>query len=349
MTRHSPLTCALLIFAAALSPGNVIPGAGGGTLIGTVTDAATGERLGNTNVYLSSTTIGTTTGRDGSFTISHIPPGAFLVVASRVGHRVQSHTVHISRTDTVREDFALEPVSLPAEEVDVVAHPDREWRRLLGKFTAAFLGEGRNAEQCSILNPEVVDFRIEKGTGMLVATTDSVLRIENRALGFMLYARLGFFKWDTEDDRGRFVLYPRFEPLPPADSAGRASWRSNSEKSYRGSLKHFLASLVAGTFSREGFTVNAGSLTDLQGGASNPLTAADFTLEPLRGEQLWVLSFDRWLRVGYRGDGARLKSFITLSGKGAVLDSHGNLADPFSIEVTGDWTKNRVADMLPID
>jgi len=349
MIRHSTLVCALIIFTASLSSGNFVHGPARGTLIGIVTDAATGTPLGNTNVYLSSTTIGTNTGPDGTFTISGIPPGVFLVVASRVGHTVQSHTVHVSQSDTLRTDFALEPVALQGEEVEVVAHPDREWRRLLGKFTASFLGRGRNAEDCSILNPEVLDFRMDRGTGMLIASTDSVLRIENRSLGYRLYARLGLFQWDVDEDRGRFVLYPRFEALQSEDSARSTQWRSNRENSYRGSLKHFLAALVAGTFVHEGFSVNAGTITDLTGGASNPLTPGDFTLEPVRGGQLWMLAFGRWLRVEYRNEGVRLRSFITLSSTPAVLDGDGNLADPLCVEVTGDWTRYRVADMLPID
>jgi hypothetical protein len=349
MVRHSSLVCALLSLAAARSPGNAVTGPARGTLMGIVTDAATGTPLGNTNVYLSSTMIGTTTGPDGTFTLSNIPSGVFLAVASRVGHRVQSHVVQVSQTDTVRSNFALEPVALQGEEVDVVAHPDREWRRLLGKFTASFIGEGRNAEECSILNPEVLDFRMEKGTGMLTASTDSVLRIENRAFGYRLYARLGFFTWDLDEDRGKFVLYPRFESLGPNDTARSAEWQSNRERSYRGSLKHFLSSLVAGTLGQEGFIVDAGSLTDLVTGTERPLRPEDFTLEPVRGEQLWMLTFDRWLRVEYRGERGRRKSFITLTCNSAVLDNNGNLADPLCVQVAGDWTKYRVADMLPID
>jgi hypothetical protein len=349
MRRLSSTVVSLFILAAAIQPRPEIRGQIRGTVRGSVTDAETGAPLGNTNVYISSTTIGTNAGRDGKYVLTNIPSGVFQIVASRVGHRVKSDLIYISQADTLRVDFALEPVTLQGEEVQVLAHVNKEWRRLLADFRRAFFGDGENAPGCKLLNPEVLDLRMEKGTSILIAWTDSVLRIENRALGYRLFARLGVFEWDTGDDGGRFVLYPRFETMIPGDTTELTRWRSNRTRSYRGSLKHFLASLVAGTMEQEGFTVSSGKLADLKGGISHPLTPEDFTLLQSPGQGLWNLTFDNWLRVYYRGERNRLKSYIGLSGRTAVLDDAGNLVDPLGIEVIGDWTKYRVADMLPLD
>jgi hypothetical protein len=338
----------LILVAAMYSPAD-LHGQIRGTVKGTVTDAETGAPLGNTNVYLSSTTIGTNTGTDGRYVLTNIPQGIFQVVASRVGHRVKSALIHVSHAETLHADFTLEPVTLQGEEVQVIAHVDKEWRRLLAEFTKAFLGEGRNAPECTLLNPEVLDLRMERETGILIASTDSVLWIENRALGYRLYARLGVFEWDRDDDRGRFVLYPRFEQLTSWDSTEQTRWHLNRIRSYSGSLKHFLASLVAGTVEQEGFLVSPGTLTELQAGTSRPLLPDDFTLLPVEGESLWKLTFERWLRVEYRGDQKRLKSLIALNGNTAIFGSAGNLVNPLCFTVIGDWTKYRVADMLPID
>lgn len=320
-----------------------------GTVTGTVTDAETGAPLVNTNVYLSSTTIGTNTGPDGRYTLTNIPPGVFQVVASRVGHRVKSEFIQIRKSDTLHTDFALEPVTLQGDEVQVVAHVNREWRRLLAHFSRAFIGDGKNAPACTILNPEVLDFSMERGTNVLRASTDSVLRIENRSLGYRLYARLGVFEWDVDIDRGKFVLYPRFEPLSATDSTEDRQWRLNRLSSYRGSLKHFLCSLVAGRLESDGFIVNSGTLAELQSGISHPLTPDDFTLVTVPNQPLWKLEIGTWLRVDYADESTRLKSYIELSSKTAILDAAGNLADPLCIEVVGDWTTYRVADMLPLD
>ncbi len=349
MDRHGLLVVPLLLFTAATHSPADLHGQIRGTVKGTVTDAETGAPLGNTNVYLSSTTIGTNTGPDGRYVLTNIPRGVFHVVASRVGHMMASELIHVSQAETLRTDFRLRPGTLQGEEVQVLAHVDAEWRRSLADFRRAFFGEGENASECTLLNPEVLDFRVVTGTKILIASTDSVLRIENRALGYRLFARLGVFEWDVDDDQGRFVLYPRFEAFTSGDSSEPTRWRSTRTRSYSGSLKHFLASLVAGTLDQERFLVSSGTLTDLRAGASHPLSPDDFTLLPVPGQSLWQLTFTNWLRVDYRGEQARLKSYIGLSGKTAVLDAAGNLVDPLCIEIIGDWTKYRVADMLPID
>jgi hypothetical protein len=349
MGRHALTVVPFVLLVAAVHPPGDLRGQTRGTLKGTVTDAGTGAPMANTNVYLSSTTIGTNTGPDGRYILANIPPGVFHVVASRVDHSVKSEIIQVSPAETLRIDFSLEPLTLQSEEVQVLAHVDKEWRRLLAGFSRTFLGRGENASGCTLLNPEVLDFRMEKGTSILIASTDSVLRIENQALGYRLFARLGVFEWDLDEDQGKFMLYPRFEPFTFQDSTELTRCRSNRAKSYSGSLKHFLASLVAGTLDRERFLVSSGTLADLRSGASHPLSPDEFTLLPVPGQALWRLTFENWLRVDYRGEDTRLKSYIGLSGKNAIFDDAGNLVDPMCLEVIGDWTKYRVADMLPID
>jgi hypothetical protein len=280
MGRHALTVVPFFLFIAAVhSPGDLHA-----QIRGTVTDAVTGAPLANTNVYLSSTTIGTNTGRDGRYVLTNIPPGVFHVVASRVGHSMKSEIIQVSLAETLRTDFSLEPLTLQGEEVQVLAHIDKEWRRLLERFSRAFLGEGENAPGCTLLNPEVLDFKMEKGTGILIASTDSVLRIENQALGYRLFARLGVFEWDLEEDQGRFMLYPRFEPFTSQDSTELTRCRLRRLRSYSGSLKHFLASLAAGTLDQERFLVSSGTLADLRSGASHPLSPDEFTLLPVPGQ-----------------------------------------------------------------
>jgi len=319
-----------------------------GTVQGTVRDAATGAPLENTNVYLSSTTLGTATDSAGRFMLGNIPPGAYQLVASRVGYRVGSKSVVIGEGGAVRADMRIEAVELKGEEVEVLARVDTEWRRMLGEFLNAFIGEGENAGACVLLNPEVLDFREDANSGRLTASTDSVLRIENRALGYRLYARLGIFDWSVQEEQGRYLLYPRFEALTPRDSTEQSAWTERRARCYLGSLKHFLASLVAGKDEEEHFVIRTGTLTELQTGRSHPLAPEDIRIEQVPRQRFWKVAFDSWLRVDFRREEERRRSYIRLAGQPAVVDGAGNLVNPFSLEVIGDWTKSRVADMLPI-
>jgi len=320
-----------------------------GTVQGTVHDAATGAPLDNTNVYLSSTTLGTSTDSAGRFTLRNVPAGVYQIVASRVGYRIAARTVSVGEGALVRVEVKIAPLEIQGEEVQVLARIDTEWRRMLKDFVRAFLGEGENAGSCAIDNPEVLNFREDSTAGTLLASTDSVLRIENRGLGYLLYARLGLFEWNMQEDRGRFLLYPRFVPIPPRDSTEERAWRENRSRSYDGSLRDFLRSLVAGKTEEDHFAIRTGTLTELQTGRSHPLEPGDIRVAQVPGQKFWTLAFDAWLRVDYRRDDERHRSYIRLGAQPAVVDDAGNLVDPLSIETIGDWTKYRVADMLPID
>jgi len=320
-----------------------------GTVEGTVRDAATGAPLENTNVYLSSTTIGTATDSAGRYTLRNIPPGVYLVVASRVGYRVASRRVTPGEGSVLRVEFSIQALEIRGEEVQVTARIDTAWHRMLNVFLAAFIGEGENARKCTILNPEVLNFTEDAKSGTLLASTDSVLQVENRALGYMLYARLGLFEWDTREDRGRFLLYPRFAAIPPHDSEEESAWRLDRARTYAGSLRDFLRSLVAGKTDEDHFVIRTGTLTELQTGRSHPLAPEELRIAPVPGQKFWTLAFDSWLRVDYRRGDERRRSFIRLGTQRAVVDAAGNPSDPLGFEVIGDWTRYRVADMLPID
>ncbi|HTO93358.1 MAG TPA: carboxypeptidase-like regulatory domain-containing protein [Bacteroidota bacterium] len=338
----------IALIALAHSAGGFPRGAGG-SVQGTVRDAATGAPLENTNVYLSATTLGTATDSAGRFTLRNIPPGVYQVVASRVGYRIASRTVNVADGAALRVDLKIEALEIRGEEVQVFARVDTEWRRMLKDFLKAFLGEGANAGECAILNPEVMDFREDSASAILLASTDSVLRIENRALGYMLYARLGLFEWDLQEDRGRFILYPEFVPLRARDSAEEADWRAHRARSYDGSLRDFLSSLVAGKADERRFIIRTGTLAELQTGRSHPLAPDDIRIAPVPGQRFWRLVFDAWLRVDHPRDNERHRSFIRLGTQPAVIDAAGNPVDPLTMEVIGDWTKYRVADMLPLN
>lgn len=93
-----------------------------GKIVGTVTDAATGDPLPGVNVYLDGTTQGTSTDLDGNYVIIGVRPGTYTVVASYISfatQRVQGVQVNLDLTTTV--DFNLTEEILMGEEVVVIA------------------------------------------------------------------------------------------------------------------------------------------------------------------------------------------------------------------------------------
>lgn len=93
-----------------------------GKIVGTVTDAQTGERLVSANVVVLGLNIGAATNADGYFAILNVPPGTYRVQASLLGYRntiVTGVQVFIDQTTELKIRLSEEAVQ--AEEVTIVA------------------------------------------------------------------------------------------------------------------------------------------------------------------------------------------------------------------------------------
>ncbi len=323
--------------------------AAGGTITGVVSDSVSHLPLGDVNVFLASTTRGTTTGMDGRFRIDNIAPGFYRLVASHVGYHMVALEMQIDGDESHVVNLRLGQRLLSEPEVEVIVPRPEEWHRLFAIFRKEFLGESRNAEKTRILNPEVVNLGLNPVTKMVTATSDSPVLVENRSLGYMVSAEILTFEWSTDGEFGKYEIFPRFAPLRSQNVGVEASWEVNRRETYRGSQRHFFASLIAGTLSREGFTVNTGSLMALRGGTYHPLSPEDFSLDRGASPGVWVLKFRNWWEVHFQEGRFRLTSYFAIKTGTILIDGRGSLADPLGIDVVGDWTHNRVADMLPTE
>lgn len=318
------------------------------TVSGQVVDSETGTPLENVNLFLSHTTLGCASGTDGRYRLTGIPRGEYELVVSRVGYELQTMRVDLLRGGSVNCDFRLRPKMLPAQEIQIEASEPEEWKHHLKTFLREFLGETDNAEYCTILNPEVLDLRIDPGARILRAATDSVLHVENRALGYRIDIVLERFEHDPEERRGTYAFYPKFEELLPANKEEAAAWSKNRRKSYTGSLKHFLHALVSGHMDDEMFAVYTGTLQDLLSGYGSYLFPDKLNVVPEEGTSAKRFSFWGWMRVDYMARIPPLSSFIRLKEPSALIDSLGNVLNPLCLEMSGYWARNRVAELLPL-
>jgi hypothetical protein len=323
------------------------PAGQNGRITGIVLDGEQGTPLANANVFLANTPYGIGTGMDGSFRVTGIPPGVYTLVVSLVGYEVRTRPVHVVEGDSLHMTFYLEPRPLQAEGIQTVAAAPVEWRKFLKLFEREFIGQTPNADETRLLNPEVINLRRDSIAHLLIASTDSIIRVENNALGYRLSIVLSQFKWNIDGGGGKYLVYARFEPMQGMTGDITAEWEKNRQRSYNGSMAHFLKCLALGTLEQEGFEVHIGNLTALTQGLSHPLTSGEFGLAPLEVLGLWRFTFEGWLRVHYRGTRGRT-SYITLNKGVAVLDDRGHLATPLCFEILGDWQEDRVAEMLPL-
>jgi hypothetical protein len=330
----------------------------GGVVTGRVRNARTGEPLDNVNIFLANTTIGTSSDVNGRFTISTIPVGSYELVFSSVGFDRISHVVRIVRNDSIFLSIILEPHDVQFGEVEVSAARDDNWNYNLRLFKDAFVGKGRFSDKCVILNPQVLEFRFDKKTDSLVASTDSIIHIQNLALGYFLHIALDEFRWDVRSEAGHYLFHLYFEEMKAHTRQESTSWGENRRLAIDGSLKQFLWGLYRGEIAVEKFSMFTGPKVELVQGQSHRVDAQDFESEQLEGVPLKWISFPEYLRV----EGGKLASALVHNEwveyhtgisllhareSNILVDSLGNLFDPLSLEISGAWAMNRVSELLP--
>jgi hypothetical protein len=331
----------------------------GGTLRGRVIDGETSLPIADANVFLSSTTLGTTSSKDGEFSLRNVPEGEYDLVASLVGYERKVVTVRVVGSDTLLFDIRLSPRLLQAGQVEVTSEVPAAWDENLARFTRAFLGETAHAAECRIVNPEVLDLAYDDGADELVARSESLLVVENRAIGYVLTIQLVSFRWNVGGDYGNYIIYTQFREMRPRDDRQRAEWETNRNDAFVGSLRQFLRSLYHGESADASFTMFSGKLKMLQKGFGHQVSSEDLRPSAEEGTTLKRIEFPEYLRVecpgatfGLDGDGQPVKralvSFIARKGDYALVDSTGNLLNPLSLEISGEWARHRVAEFLPL-
>lgn len=359
----------LIPWATAIPRSQESPGGrdSGGIIIGRVSDAGTGEPLTSANLYLSFTTIGGSTDASGRVILTRLPPGSYDVVVSLVGFEMHGQRITVTPRDTVVLDVRLTPKLIETGPVDITATPDAAWIRSLEHFTRVCIGTSDFAGKCTILNPETIEFTTMGDT--LIAMDAHPLIIENRALGYRVHVVLAEFTWNLARDAGQFLIYPYFEELTDSGTGVREQWAENREKAFNGSIRHFFRSLIRAETHAEAFTMYSGSIAKLTSGQGHRVVDEDFGInrDSLRGYV--EISFPGDVMVEYgdrdtdpfrttdprnprrqttaRGVPPLKVSIVRMTGTSVVLDTSGNLFDPLSIEVAGDWALRRIESLLP--
>lgn len=96
-----------------------------GTIRGRVTDAATSEPVGQVQVFVTGTSLGTLTGNDGTYTIQSVPAGLYTVEARRLGYADATRENIVVRDDEVTTvDLVLRITALMLDEVVVTGVAD---------------------------------------------------------------------------------------------------------------------------------------------------------------------------------------------------------------------------------
>jgi hypothetical protein len=235
----------LLLFISSLAFGQSV-------VTGKVISNADKKPVPYASVFLSNSVVGAQSADDGSFTLNNVKNGQYDLVISFIGFESHHQTITVNGANLDLGIIQISPKSTTLKEVKITNDPNREHN--LATFEREFLGQSDNAQQCQILNPDVINISYDANGRNLTASSDDFIIIENKALGYKVHYQLNKF---LKDDANRMLYYEGsvlFEAMKGRPGQEKR-WQKNRMAVYLGSDMHFLRSIFANRVNEEGFRV----------------------------------------------------------------------------------------------
>lgn len=208
--------------------------------------------LENVAVYLNNTMLGTTTNKEGEFQLN-VNDGEYELIVSYLGFKKINYRLNTANyTKPLRFDL-IENENVLNEIVIKKTIYNETWKHNLASFKQEFIGLTNLAEDCEILNPEVLHFEFDYKQNKFTAFARKPLKIRNNGLGYLITYELEDFT--KINNYVSYLGYSRYENLK-GGKRKKKRWELNRKIAYNGSVVHFLKSLMNNTFTEEGFIVN---------------------------------------------------------------------------------------------
>lgn len=338
-----------------------------------------GSPLGQVNIFLDGTNIGSFSDIDGNYTLESIPPGFYDLVFSHVGYENGTYQVSEYNGGARIQNHRLEVAIEQLEDVTILSRKvkqiDNSWLDYYQTFRVELMGNSKSAHSCVIENPEVISFTYDEKNDQLRVFADEAIIIRNDALGYRIDYYLESFKKESGDLRFRGKI--RFQNQQPISGKERRSWKKNRRESYNGSFNHFKRALLSQKLSKEGFKMYASnSLVKSQKKDLKELSEKDILV--YKGD-LYEIEFRKNLVVEYKkekesldflnncdfvhtyyqheinAEGVLVKapgnqiSILRLLRSPVRIDNSGQILDKFALTTYGYWSWERLADLVPIN
>ncbi len=243
------LICSQSIFSQRIVKGRVI-------------SEETKKPLPSVSVFLDNTSIGAVTNEQGLFTLNQVPSGKFRLVATSVGYETYDSLMdpHSPLRDLIIV-LKTKPEELQAFEV-VPPDPDG-WKKWGKVFTDIFIGTTPRSNDCKLVNPEVIKFRLS-ADNTLTAYSKEPLQIMNYDLGYEIKYKLEEFDYNFNTRLVNYSGYAFFKDLALSHPKKARKYEEERLETYTGSLLHFMRAFYRNKLDDEGFEMRS------LGNISNP-------------------------------------------------------------------------------
>jgi hypothetical protein len=325
-------------------------------ITGYVTDSLN-KPIPSASVYLSKTTIGTSTDSDGTYSLTIPQNGVYELIFSSIGYKTYSQTLSADgRLQKINIILSLKVI--PLNEVTVKSK-DKNRLKNLSQFTRLFLGETNNAQSCKLINPEDLHLYFNSQTKILKGFSTKPLEIENKALGYNIIYELADFTFNTETGFLRFSGNQYFQ-LIHGNPRSDKKWHKNRLIAFYGSRLHLMRAIFSESLVSENFRISECKLDPVTKECLeiNPITVSSFLQS--HNHSFSTLYYNNPIFVKYTDNHPELAKGLTgfqvQDYESTIqftdtlkLYPNGYFEDPYFITWGGDMAKERIADMLPFD
>ncbi|RJP60654.1 MAG: carboxypeptidase-like regulatory domain-containing protein [Melioribacteraceae bacterium] len=357
-----------------------------GSISGFIIDEQTKQPIENVNAYIANSLTRSSSNKEGNFHIGNISPGRYTLILSHLSYENQNLKIDINSNEVVELNIKLAPKPIEFPEIGVGDKFDDEWWKNFEIFQAELLGKTWFAEGCQITNPYYIDF-FKNNDGVLFASCDVPIQIENRSLGYNVKYTLKHFEYKFGSLK--YAGLPFFEEMQSDFEDDYVIWQNNRLEAYMGSLRHFLRTLATSYrlikqnrekvkllidlddkteigvrffydakmfMSKNGFEAYTPDLIFGQFGAqsiSKPLYPDSVIADSERPNEL-ILNCRTQIYVIYNKEYQKLNykpqySFIKPHADSIYFDKGGKYFDELKLETTGYFGIQRLAEMLPFE
>ena len=332
------------------------------TVNGIVRDSASKEPLAFASVFCQNTTQGTSTNKEGSFSLS-LKEGGYDLIITYTGYRPQLLRISPNINTT---DLLIELVKEEINIEEVVIRSSNEvkdgWEKYGQFFLENFIGSTAFSVYCALQNPEVLRFYYFRRANKLKVMADEPLIISNYSLGYNLRYHLDSLVFNYETDVCSYLGFSFFEEMTgPSNSI--QTWTSNRKKAYFGSRLHFMHSYYDSTLTENGFIIAELDKVDNTkfNKISNPYQSSNYTsIDSVEEKEI---HFPQRISITYTKSTPENEYLIKykLPMNIGVQTSYIDMLDIISIKQNGYyydqknwinygyWSWKNMADQLPID
>ncbi|RRO19635.1 carboxypeptidase-like regulatory domain-containing protein [Flavobacteriaceae bacterium 14752] len=304
------------------------------------------EPLVGATVYFDGTTRGVITNTDGFFNIKK-PENISepILVITYLGYE----TLYENNLKNLKNTYQLKPNPENLDTVDLYASPFSR-KEMLEVFKANFLGKGRPARQCEILNlDDVIVYYVVKENTLYAKSTNPII-VKNDYLGYKIKFDLKDFqvKYSSKTldihylKQSYYVGFSFFEDINPKKLKRR-------QKIYESSLNMFFRSLIEDNLDKTKFQVG------YKGFLKNPKEI--FGVKPIENDFFLIYLRSKVMKTF---KSKYIPTKITLKHKGELstlqfqkpfcrVDQFGNNIDIQNVLLIGDLAESKVAKMLPVN